>query len=180
MLEIYVPGNEFWDSSKEIFIKTKPQKICLEHSLVSIYKWEDKYERSFLNSSEMSYEEILYYVKCMTITQNVDDNLYYSLTEDNWKEIIDYIEKPHTATKINHNKNAPKNREIITSEIIYYWMISLGIPLDCQKWNFNKLMTLIEVCSIKNQPKKKMSNRDIYKSNSAINKARREARRSKG
>lgn len=118
-------------------------------------------------------EEILDYIRCMTVTPNVDPHVYLALTEKNVKDVIDYIEDPMTATTIRRENQRP-SREIITSELIYYWMTALNIPFDpCQKWHLARLLTLIEVASIKNQPPKKMSKGEIARRNHSLNAQRR-------
>lgn len=182
MLEINVPGGEFWDERNKIFINTKATTLHLEHSLVSLSKWESKWHKAFLKKNEKTNEEILDYIKCMTLTQNVDPNVYFALSPENIKDIKDYIDDPHTATKFYDDPNTPKstNRETITSELIYYWMIALNIPFECQKWHLNRLLTLIEVCNRKNRPPKKMGQRQLMSRNSALNAARRQRLHSKG
>lgn len=181
MLQIDVPAGEFWDERKNSFIYTKPATLTLEHSLVSISKWEAKWHKPFLIKDKKTTEEILDYIKCMTLTQNVDPNVYMCLTSENIEQITAYIDDPHSATIIRDDPNAPKNREIITSELIYYWMIALNIPIDiCQKWHLNRLLTLVRICNIKNKPPKKMSQSQIMSRNTALNAARRKALNSKG
>lgn len=174
MLQINIPGREFWDEKKQEFIYSKDYSICLEHSLVSISKWEAKWKKPFLSDkNEKTREEMVDYVKCMTITQNVDKEAYNNLTNRNLKEIKDYIDDSMTATWFTEDKSKKeKNREQITSELIYYWMIASQIPFECQKWHLNRLLTLIKICSIKNSPKKKMSKQDIMKRNTALHNAR--------
>lgn len=179
MLKIVIPGIELYDEEKEEFITTKPQTLHLEHSLVSLAKWESKWNKPFLTKDNKTYEETIDYIKCMTITQNVSDDTYRLLTSENIQQINEYINLPMTATTFSNQKKTP-SKEVVTAEIIYYWMISLNIPFECQKWHLNRLLTLINVCNIKNQPKKKMSKRDILNRNKALNKARREALNTKG
>ena len=180
MLTIKIPAMEQWDELTETFVSTKEQTLQLEHSLVSISKWEAKWCKPFLdNLVEKTVEEEIDYIKCMTLTQNVDPNVYRNLSNDNLNEIHKYIESPMSATIIP-KQNKGGIREIITSELIYYWMISLNIPFECQKWHINRLIKLIEVCNIKNQSPKKMSKRDIMNRNAAINAARRNKLNSKG
>lgn len=171
MLKIIIPETELYDEVREEFITLKSQELQLEHSLVSISKWESKWHKPFLSDKEKTTEEILDYIKCMTITQNVKDGTYKRLNGDNIKAINDYIGDPMTATTFNDNNNKP-SREIITAEIIYYWMIANQIPMECQKWHINRLLTLIKVCSIKNSPSKKMSKQEILNRNRALNAAR--------
>lgn len=178
MLEIIVPGHEFFDEDKSEFVTTKSTKLTLEHSLISLSKWESKWEKPFL-SSEKTVQETIDYIRCMTLTQNVDPMIYKALNTQNIQEVFDYINAPMTATKIKPTKRA-SNGEIVTAELIYYWMITLNIPFECQKWHLNKLLTLIEVCSIKNQPSKKMSKNEILRSNRDLNAARRAKYKTKG
>jgi hypothetical protein len=174
MLQITVPEVEYWDEKNEEFISTKEVTLSLEHSLVSLSKWESKWHKAFLGKEEKTTEELIDYIKCMTLTQNVSDEVYNRLNSDNVQKIKEYIEDSHTATFIYDDPNAPKSRETVTSELIYYWMIALNIPFECQKWHLNRLLTLIRVCNIKNKPPKKMSQRQIMSRNAALNAARRQ------
>lgn len=182
MLQITVKPTCLWDESNQCFIEIKTeQTLQLEHSLISLSKWESKWHRSFISSTqEMSYEEEIDYVKCMTLTPNVDPNIYYALSNENRRQIQQYINAPMTATYLPEEKNGKKSREKVTSELIYYWMIAFNIPFECQKWHLNRLMTLIRVCGVKNQPEKKRSKRDIMTSNAALNAANRARFNSKG
>lgn len=179
MLKIVIPGIELYDEKKEEFINTKPQTLQLEHSLVSLSKWESKWNKPFLTKDNKTYEETIDYIRCMTITQNISRDTYRLLTSENIQQVNDYIELPMTAT-IFSNQKKPPSKDVVTAEIIYYKMISLNIPFECQKWHFNRLLTLINVCNIKNQPSKKISKRDILNRNKTLNKARRETLNTKG
>ena len=180
MLQITIPGIELWDESREIFTQTKEQTLQLEHSLVSLSKWESKWGKAFLSKQEKTYEETIDYVKCMTITQNVDPNVYNHLSKSIIDKITEYIEAPMTATYFSKEQSSGNSREQVTSELIYYWMIALNIPFECQKWHLNRLLTLIRVCNIKNQPPKKMSKRAIMSRNAALNAARRKQLNTRG
>lgn len=180
MLTVNIPPTELWDEAKNEFIEFPGKKLQLEHSLVSLSKWESIWKKPFITptSQPKTREETLSYVKCMTITQNVDPYVYRFLTNDNLEAIRQYIDDPMTATTFQSPGNSSK--EIVTSEVIYYWMITFGIPMECQKWHLNRLLTLVRVCSIKNQPAKKMSNRQILSNNAKLNAARRAALHTKG
>ena len=181
MLTITIPAKEdFNNDTQEFIVVEKEQKLQLEHSLLSLSKWESKWHKPFLGRDEMSLEEILDYVRCMTLTPNVDQEVYYRLTDDNISEIRKYINDTMTATTIREVDDGSSCREIITSEILYYDMISLNIPFECQKWHLNRLITLIKVCNIKNSPQKKMSVSEIYSRNKALNEARKKQLNSKG
>ena len=179
MLKITIPAVEFFDEKTQTFFTTKSQTLQLEHSLVSLSKWESKWCKPFLSKQEKTTEETLDYIKCMTITQNVDPNVYNCLSSSNIKDINDYIDAPMTATTFSEAHNSgPK--ETITSELIYYWMISLNIPMECQRWHINRLLTLIRVCSIKNAPPKKMGKRELMSRNASLNAARKKQFNTKG
>lgn len=184
MLRITIPGDEQWDAGREEFVQSrKDQTLQLEHSLVSISKWESKWCKPFLRKDQMTDEEIVDYVKCMTLTQNVDPEAYRFLTNENIEQVNQYINAPMTATWFSEDKNSKGKRskgEQITSELIYYWMISLNIPFECQKWHLNRLLTLIRVCNVKNQPPKKMSRKEILSRNAALNAARKQQLNTKG
>lgn len=174
MLKITIPAIEQYDESTNTFIMSKEQSLQLEHSLVSISKWESKWKKPFLSRDEKTIEETIDYIRCMTITQNVDYDVYHLITNDNIREVRSYIEDDMTATTFSNEKKTI-NREIITAEIIYYWMIALNIPFECQKWHLNRLLTLINVCNLKNSPPKKMSKRDLARRNSSLNAARKQS-----
>lgn len=179
MLKITVPATELYDEATNEFVSSKEQIIQLEHSLVSLSKWESKWCKPFLTKEEKTVEETIDYVKCMTITQNIDDKVYQFLTNNNIQQVRKYIDAPMTATTFS-NDNKKVNREIITAEVIYYWMIALNIPFECQKWHLNRLLTLINVCNIKNSPPKKMGKAELARRNASLNAARRNAMQSKG
>jgi len=180
MLRITIPAVEQWDEIKQEFVFTKEQTLSLEHSLVSLSKWESKWCKAFLTKDEKSFEETLDYIKFMTLTQNVNPEVYNYLTNRNINEINEYIEAPMTATYFSDEKTSKTSREQVTAELIYYWMIALNIPFECQKWHLNRLLTLIKVCNIKNQPPKKRSKKDIMSRNAALNAARKKQLNTKG
>lgn len=180
MLEITIPKQELWDERNSCFISIKGQTLRLEHSLVSLSKWESKWCKPFMSKEPKSYEEELDYIKCMTLTQNVDSNIYNYIPESNMQEIREYINAPMTATTFREDSKSRADKEIVTAEIIYYWMIALNIPTEFQKWHLNKLLTLIRVCNIKNQPDKKMSTRDVIARQKAINEANKRKFKTKG
>ena len=180
MLPIEIAKKELWDNEREEFLYIEATTLRLEHSLVSIREWESKWHKPFLSDQEKTYEETLDYIKCMTITQNVDPNVYNYLSKSIIDKITEYIEAPMTATHFMDDKNGKRSSETTTSELIYYWMIALNIPFECQKWHINRLLTLIRVCNIKNHPSKKMSRREIMSRNTALNAARRKKLRTNG
>lgn len=181
MLRLEIPKSEFFDNSNQSFVYVEAQTIQMEHSLVSISKWESKWHKPFLGKEQKTDEEIFDYMKCMIISPKVDGNTLMALktNQDLIKQVADYINDPMTATWIN-DKDKPPSRRIITSELIYCWMFALNIPLDCEKWHLNRLLILIQVCNIENQPKKKMSQSDLYKRNNSLNAARRAQMNSRG
>lgn len=172
-------GGEYFDEHKQEFVYLKPKTIKLEHSLISISKWESKHHVPFL-TTEMSDKQMKDYIKCMTISRDIDDKDYEMLSEENIDKIVKYIDDPMTATTFNDSNNAPRSREIITSEIIYYWMIEYRIPVEFEKWHLNRLLALIKVINIKHAPARKMSRGEVMARNRALNEARRKANHSKG
>lgn len=180
MLQITVPGIDGWDEIKEEFVTLKDTTLVLEHSLISISKWESKWHKPFLTKDEKTPEQVNDYVRCMTINSNVPDEVYNRLTRQNIADVLAYINDPMTATTITERGGKKFSREIVTSELIYYWMVALEIPFECQKWHINRLMMLIQICSIKNQPDKKMSRKSTMQQNAALNAARRQKAHSRG
>lgn len=180
MLRLTLPAVEMWDERKQEFVYAKEQTLQLEHSLVSLSKWESTWHKPFLHTPDMTYEETIDYVRCMTLTQNVSPDTYGRITDDHINQIRAYIENPMTATTFREERGGKRNREIITAEIIYYWMIAMQIPSDYQKWHLNRLLTLIRVCSVKNSPTKKMSKRETISQYAALNEANKKRFNTKG
>lgn len=182
MLQLTICGGEMFNQITQEFITTRTQTVQLEHSLVSLSKWESKWEKPFLTTdfSKVPQEEFIDYIRCMTITQNVDPNIYYMLTRNNQKDIMDYINRKMTATVFKNNPQEKKSNEVMTAELIYYYMFDFGIPIECQKWHLNRLLTLIKVCGIKSQPPKKYSKYDSAMYNKNLNAARRAKHHSRG
>jgi hypothetical protein len=180
MLTIHIPKGQFFNNKTQTFFYMDAFDLQLEHSLISLSKWEAKWLKPFLTDKEKTPEELLDYVRCMTINKKVDPLIYDLLTEEHFIQIRDYINSPMTATWFSDDKKRSRSREIITAEIIYYWMIASNIPPEYQKWHLNRLLTLIKVCSIKNTPPKKMNKKDVMRQNSRLNAARRHAAHSRG
>lgn len=181
MLRITIPAGEEWDEINQEFIYSKEQTLQLEHSLVSLSKWESKWQKVFLSKKDKTYEETIDYIKCMTVTQNVNPDVYRRLTNKHLEQIDDYITSPMSATFFREDKSKRgRSREPVTSELIYYWMIALNIPFECQKWHLNRLLTLIRVCELKNTPQKKRSQKEIMQQNAALNAARKKTLNTRG
>lgn len=189
MLKITIPDKEYFDDNKEEFVYIPGQTIALEHSLVSISKWEAKYHIPFLsNTNEKTEAQVLDYIRFMTLTQNVDPNIYAGLTRENVQAIQEYIDDKMTATWFTEDLNRdgtprrrPKpNGEVVTSELIYYWMVAYQIPFECQKWHLNRLLTLIRICNVKQEKPKNISKKQLAARNTALNEARRAKMKSKG
>lgn len=182
MLRIIIPGTEGWDEEKEEFIEQEePCTLELEHSLISLSKWESKWKIPFLSKDNKTQEQTIDYIRCMTLTDDVPTTIYDRIMQypDIVARISNYIEDPMTATWFTEEKNKP-SKTVITAERIYYWMIALNIPPQYESWHLNRLMTLIRVCNIENAPAKKKSKKEIMSNNAALNAARRKKLNSKG
>lgn len=180
MLRITVPEFEIYNEDNDEFIAVKSQVLKLEHSLISMSKWESKWHKPFLVDNERTSDEAVSYIKCMTLNQNIDEMVYLGLTKENFDAVNGYIEDSMTATWFNENKT-PSSKKIMTSEVIYAQMFKLNIPLECEKWHLNRLMTLLRVCAIESSPEKeKMSKSEILKQNRELNEKRRAAAKTKG
>lgn len=179
MLKITIPSQQLYDEGQNLFYMSNQYELQLEHSLVSLSKWESTWKKPFLTKKDKTHEEALDYIRCMTITQNVEPEAYGLITQSIVGKITDYIYDPMTATTFRKEQERG-DKEIITSELIYYWMISFNIPFECQKWHLNRLLTLINVCNIKNQPVKKVGRKEMLARNRALNDARKEQYKTKG
>lgn len=193
MITITIPARdseEFWDPVKEEFITTEPipeTKIDLEHSLVAISKWESKWKKAFLKKDSKTSEELLDYIRCMTLNDNIPDNVYSYIPQSEFERITAYIEDRMSATYVTKRPEDNKpSKDTVTSELIYYWMIANQIPFECQYWHINRLMALIQVCSVKNaamyggKKNKGVNAQSLLKHNAALNASRRAKLGTKG
>lgn len=169
MFTIDVSMTEAYDEENQIFVPQDLVTIELEHSLVSLSKWESIFEKPFLGNNDKTSEEIIGYVKAMTLTSNIPEEVYYNLSKENIEVINKNIDARMSATWFNESPGAPKSRDIITSELIYYWMTVFQIPFECEKWHLNRLFTLIRICNIKQAKPKKMSRSEIASRNRELN-----------
>jgi hypothetical protein len=179
MLEILIPGKEFYDEETGNFINDGGTRLVLEHSLVSLSKWESRFMKPFLTEDKKTAEETLYYIECMSLDENFDRKCLKHITRDALAKVNEYIECPMTASSVR-SVSGKTSREIVTSELIYYWMVALNIPSEYQHWHLNRLLMLIRICNVKNQPPRKMSRSQILKRNRELNAARRRQYNTRG
>lgn len=182
MLNIIVPAGESYDEKKNEFIQIPEQKLVLEHSLISVSKWESRWCKPFFGkkNEKKSLEETKDYIRCMLINSNVSDDIIDNLPSSVINEIVNYIESPMTATKITDDDKQKNSGQFITSELIYYWMASFGIPFECEKWHLNRLITLIKIFQEKSKSPKKVNTLDEAERRRALNNARRSAMKTRG
>lgn len=180
MLEIEIPDAEFFDETNEEFVYVNGITLRLEHSLVSLSKWESEWKIPFLSDKPKTVEQTIDYIRCMTINQNVNPLVYKLINNTHVEKINEYIADNKTATTFNESHSPKRSREIVTSELIYFWMAQFNIPMECQKWHLSRLLTLIRISSIKNSPEKKMSKRAIMSQNRSLNAARRKMHHTRG
>lgn len=171
MLEIEVPETEYFDDATSLFVKRPGKILRFEHSLLSVSKWEAHFEKAFLSKAEKTPEEMLNYIHYMRLDPGPISDLY-SLTKEHFVEINAYMNSKATATTFQDRASGRQSTEIITSELMYYWMTAYQIPFECETWHLNRLMALIKICSIKNAPQKKMRRSEILARNRTLNEQR--------
>lgn len=180
MLELTIPEIELYDDANNRFINTQSYKLQLEHSLVSLSKWESRWKIPFLTKGDKTREQTIDYIRCMTISQNIPVDAYKNIDQPFINKVLEYINDPMTATTFSEEKGKATNNQVITAELIYYWMIAFNVPVEFQKWHLNRLLTLINVCNVKNQPAKKVSAKDRAAQNRALNESRKAKLNTKG
>lgn len=182
MLPLSIPPIEIWDPKRRVFVTHEAITLHLEHSLVSLSKWESKWNKPFLSKTDKTDEETIDYIKCMTLTPNVPQIVFDYISSDSKivEQIYKYIHAPMTATTFSKDDTKKGKREVITSEIIYYWMISFNIPVRFENWHLNRLLTLIRVCSIKTAKPKKSGTKEQMSRRAALNAARKKQLNTRG
>lgn len=180
MLKLTIEGEELFDQETQTFLTINNTVIELEHSLLSLSKWESKYEKPFLSSDTKTLEEILGYMQCMIVTSDADPDVLYTCSKKNIDSIQDYIDSSQSATTFGSMPERRGPGEVITSELIYYWMVMFSIPFEVEAWHLNRLFALIRICNIKNQKPKKMSRHELALRNRELNEKRKKELGTKG
>jgi hypothetical protein len=174
MLKLIIPSREYFNESTSTFESVEEFELELEHSLVSLSKWESKYQKPFLDPNEKSGEEIIGYIEAMILTPIYPPDFYDRFDQSNLDQINAYIESKESATTFGQMPERRGRGETITSELIYYWMVAFNIPFECERWHLNRLFALIRICNIKNSKPRKMSRNEIAQRNRELNARRRE------
>jgi hypothetical protein len=173
MLKLIIQGDEFFDEETQTFSTVDDVFLELEHSLASLSKWEAEFQKPFLSPGEKTPKEIFAYIYTMILTEGVDPDIIFRLSQENLDRINAYIESAQSATTFGLMPERSGRGEVVTSELIYYWMVAFNIPFECEKWHLNRLFALIRICNIKNSPQKKLSRNEIAMRNRALNEERR-------
>src|SRR4051812_22620176 len=169
MLTITVGGTDIYNEETQSFSSQGGVELQLEHSLISLSKWESEFEKPFLGKSEKTGDDVLAYIRCMLLTKNPPEDFLQNLSKENLETIHKYIDRKMSATWFSEQPGAPRSSEVITSELIYYWMTVFTIPFECENWHLNRLFTLIRICNLKQAKPKKMSRAQIAARNRELN-----------
>lgn len=173
--KIHIPEQELWDETRDEFIPVKERTLSLEHSLVSLSKWESKWHKPFLSPEEKTREELTDYIRCMILDDLSDEELetiIYALTPSDIKQVEQYLAEEQTATKFPEEKNnpEPQSNELMTSELIYYYLGQIQCPfIPTENWNLSRVLTLIRVGSFKSKPEKKLNQKEALQQCEDIN-----------
>lgn len=173
MLRILVSAEEIYNEETQEFTKVGGTTLEMEHSLLSLSKWESKFQKPFLDQVEKTSEEVLAYIYMMILTEDVSEDIIMQLSNENIQQIKDYIDSSQSATIFYDTQQRPGKKETITSELVYYWLLSFNIPFECESWHLNRLFSLIRICGIKNSSDNKMSKKETAAYNKALNEQRR-------
>jgi hypothetical protein len=174
MLNLTIQGDEFYDETSETFLSVDVVELVLEHSLISLSKWESQTKKPFLSRDEKTPEEVRLYIKAMIISDNYPPDIVDRFTQEDMSAVNAYIDSSESATKFGSMPETGGRGEVVTSELIYYWMVMFNIPFECQTWHLNRLFSLIRICNLKNSKPKKMSRQELAARNRALNEQRRE------
>jgi hypothetical protein len=169
VLKLFVNGDEFYDEASNTFSTVGDVVLELEHSLVSLSKWESEFQKPFLSPGDKTPQEIFSYIQAMILNENFDPTVINRLTQENLDKINAYIESKQSATTFGHMPETTGRGETITSELVYYWLVAFNIPFECQNWHLNRLFALIRICNIKNSKPKKMSRSEVVQRNRELN-----------
>jgi hypothetical protein len=173
MLKLTILGTEYFNEETSTFETVDDIDLELEHSLVSLSKWESKFKKPFLSNEKKTSEEFFYYIEAMIISPIYSLDILFRLSEENIVKINDYIESTESATTFGSMPERKGRGEVITSELIYYWMVAFTIPFECEYWHLNRLFALIRICNIKNSKPRRMSRHEIASRNRELNAIRR-------
>lgn len=180
-ITITIPAGQLYSESENRFYKVEETTVELEHSLVALSKWESKWHKPFLTKDQKTRAEVIDYFRCMCLTPSIEPLVFNAIKDREFVRIMKYIDDPMTATTITHHSSTKRgNTGTVTSELIYYWMGEYNISKECEWWHINRLFKLIEITSVKRQPEKKMSKRDIAAQNKSLNAMRRARHGSRG
>lgn len=176
-------GDELFDEETNTFLHPVGKKLHLEHSLLSISKWEAEWEIPFLNTDKTS-EQSLSYIKCCVLDDDFDELLLNTLSDKNILDFNAYLSKGMTAKKIidlrsslsqKRKSRRPASQKALTSEDIYYSMIQFHVWKECEEWPLQRLLSLLQLCSLKSNSTGEMSKSDqakFYREENARRKAK--------
>ncbi len=173
MLKLTVVGQELFNEETSEFIIGPDFVLELEHSLVSLSKWESKFQKPFLSKDQKSPEEVLAYIEFMILTEDLPENLMLSLTREHFDVVQNYIDSAESATTFGQLPKQRGRGETITSELVYYWLVAFQIPFEVERWHLNRLFALIRICNLKNQKPEKQSKGEKARQFRELNEKRR-------
>lgn len=180
MITIHFEEMEYYDEQLNRFYTLPPKVVNFEYSLAAVAEWEAIWKIPLLNT-ELGVDSDMFLSLAMCMSDD-RELLEYYLDDTEKAELHKYLSDSQTATTINssQNGNTTGRGKVYTAEEIYALMFMNGIPIEWESRNLNRLLVILRIISIYQNPPKKMSQQDVMKQNARLNRERKNKYKTKG